>query len=98
MIIIHTDTEVLGARLEERVLLGLGAFAGAEGSGGGLLTGGLGLGRLVIETRSHQCHAWRDSRRSPGALALAHKGTSPALYACHSQRLDACSIAMIPMC
>ena len=50
MIIIHTDTEVLGAGLEERVLLGLGAFAGAEGSGGGLLTGGLGLGRLVIET------------------------------------------------
>ena len=50
IIIIHTDTEVLGAGLEERVLLGLGAFAGAEGSGGGLLTGGLGLGRLVIET------------------------------------------------
>ena len=51
MIIIHTDTEVLRARLEERVLLGLGAFAGAEGSGGGLLARSFGAFGLVIETR-----------------------------------------------
>ena len=51
MIIIHTDTEVLWAGLEERVLLGLGPGLATEGSRGGLLAGsGLGLG-LVIETR-----------------------------------------------
>lgn len=47
---LHTNTEVLGSGLEERVLLSLGALAGAERSGGGLLTGGLGFGGLVIET------------------------------------------------
>lgn len=47
-----TDTEVFGTRLEERVLRGLGGLAGTKGRSGGLLTGpGLGLGRLVIETR-----------------------------------------------
>lgn len=46
------DTKVFGGRLEERVLLRLGALAGAEGGGGGLLAGSsLGLGGLVIETR-----------------------------------------------
>lgn len=47
-----TDTKVFGTRLEERVLRGLGGLAGTKGCSGGLLTGsGLGLGRLVIETR-----------------------------------------------
>ena len=45
-----TNTEVLGARFEERVLLDLGTLAGAEGRRGGLLSGLSGLG-LVIETR-----------------------------------------------
>ena len=49
-IIQRTDTEVLGARLEEGVLLNLGALAGAEGRRGRLLAGLGGLG-LVIETR-----------------------------------------------
>ena len=44
-----TNTEVLGARFEERVLLDLGTLAGAEGRRGGLLSGLSGLG-LVIET------------------------------------------------
>ena len=48
MMIIHTDTEVLGVALEERVFLDFAGLRG-EGGGSGLLTG-LGLGRLVIET------------------------------------------------
>jgi hypothetical protein len=45
-----TNAKVLRRRLEQRVLLGLGGFAGAEWRGGGLLAGsGLGLG-LVMET------------------------------------------------
>ena len=49
----HTNTEVLGGRLEERVLLRLGHLAGSEGGSSGLLAGsGLGFGRLVIETKS----------------------------------------------
>jgi len=49
----HTNTEVLGGRLEERVLLCLGGFAGSEGGSSGLLArSGLGFGRLVIETKS----------------------------------------------
>ena len=47
----HTNTEVLGLRLEERVLLRLGGLAGSEGGSSGLLSG-LGFGRLVIETKS----------------------------------------------
>ena len=48
----HTDTEVLGGGLEERVLLGLSGLAGSEGSSSGLLSGsGLGFGRLVMETK-----------------------------------------------
>jgi hypothetical protein len=48
-----TYTKVLGVGLEERVLLRLGALAGAKGSICGLLTGSrLGFGRLVIETKS----------------------------------------------
>lgn len=45
---ILTNAEVLGARLEEGVLLGLAGLAG-EGSSSGLLSGLGGL-RLVIET------------------------------------------------
>ena len=44
----HTNTEVLGAGLEERVLGAL-ARLGGKGGRGGLLTG-LGLRGLVIET------------------------------------------------
>lgn len=53
MIILLTNTEVFGGSLEERVLLGLGGLAGTEGGSSGLLTTSwLGLGRLVIETKS----------------------------------------------
>ena len=46
----RTDTEVLGARLEERVLRRLGVLTRAEGVGSGLLASLGGLGGLVIET------------------------------------------------
>jgi len=47
-----TDTEVLGVRLEERVLLDLARGLRAEGGGSGLLAGGFGGFGLVIETNT----------------------------------------------
>lgn len=47
----RTNAEVLGGRLEEGVLLGLGSLASTEGGSSGLLSGSGLLGGLVIETR-----------------------------------------------
>jgi hypothetical protein len=66
-LILRTDTKVLGPRLEERVLLGLGDLAGSKGSSSRLLSGsGLGFGGLVIETKS----AMRSQKRSQCASEL----------------------------
>lgn len=70
----RTDTEVLRARLEERVLLDLARGLGAEGGGGGLLAGGFaGLG-LVIETNISTMYSQTESGIIDcvsGALTLA---------------------------
>ena len=63
-----TNTEVLGARFEERVLLDLGTFVGAEGRRGGLLAGLSGL-RLVIKTRQL---AWFSAVHEGAATVAVH--------------------------
>lgn len=65
---ILANTKVLGLRLEERVLLRLGGFAGSEGGSSGLLSG-LGFGRLVIETKS---------AKQPRKVDNAHRSSSAA--------------------
>jgi hypothetical protein len=70
----HTNAKVFRISLEERVLLGLGGFCGAEGVGSGLFGGSrFGLG-LVIETRaiiSKQCIKGND-RMKPRSSSVTH--------------------------
>jgi hypothetical protein len=66
----HTNTKVLGLRLEEGVLLRLGGLAGSEGGSSRLLSG-LSFGRLVIETKSaRQPREVDNAPRSSSAVSV----------------------------
>lgn len=66
--ITHTDTEVLGVALEERVFLGLASLGGEGGSRGLLAGSGFGGFGLVIETRKQSANHSHGEERCSSEL------------------------------
>lgn len=76
-----TDTEVFWGSLEEGILRLLGGLAGTEGSSGGLLAG-LGLGRLVMETKISMLLIETDSAlRSSNVVRLSNDPAKECIIA-----------------